>query len=173
VYFDSGRVVHAGIRSKPGMISAVGLTERELERQLRLQIEATVFELLSWQEGFFSFEECGSETFPAGPRVEVATESLLMEGARRIDEWSRIAQTVPDVTVVPGFAGIADKESRLDLLPREWEVLTLIDGERDLRGIAAGLGRDPFEIAKTVYGLITTGVLELRGSSVASDAAHG
>jgi hypothetical protein len=25
----------------------------------------------------------------------------------------------------------------LDLLPHEWQVLTLIDGERDLRGIAA------------------------------------
>src|SRR5436853_4343085 len=95
VYFDSGLVVHAGIRSKPGAVSPVGLTTRELERQLRLQIESTVFELMSWQEGYFSFEECSSDTFPAGPRVAVATESLLMEGARRIDEWSRIAQTVP------------------------------------------------------------------------------
>ena len=30
---------------------------REIERQLRLAIESVVFELLSWQEGFFSFEE--------------------------------------------------------------------------------------------------------------------
>ena len=29
----------------------------------------------------------------------------------------------------------------LDLLPHEWQVLTMIDGERDLRGIAATLAR--------------------------------
>lgn len=173
VYFDAGRVVHATIRSKPGTVSGAGLSERELQRQLRLQIESTVFELLSWQEGFFSFEESPPDAVPAGPRVEVATESLLMEGARRIDEWSRIAQTVPDVSVVPGFAPISEHETRLDLLPREWEVLTLIDGRRDLSAIAAGLGRDAFEVAKIVYGLVTTGVLEVRGAGALSGAASG
>ena len=50
----------------------------------------------------------------------------------------------------------------LDLLPHEWEVLTMIDGERDLRAIAASLGRDEFEIAKIAYGLVTTGVIGWR-----------
>ena len=52
--------------------------------------------------------------------------------------------------------------SMLDLLPHEWHVLTMIDGERDLRGIAALLGRDGFEVAKIAYGLATTGVIWLR-----------
>ena len=169
VYFDGGRVVHASIRSKPGSIAATGLSPRELERQLRLQIEATIFELLSWQEGFFSFEETSSDQFPPGPLVAVATESLLMEGARRIDEWSRIAEKIPDVDVIPGFASITDgHETRLDLLPREWEVLTRIDGDVDLRAIAAALGRQEFEVAKIVYGLVTTGVLEIRGRTPAA-----
>jgi Flp pilus assembly protein TadD len=38
----------------------------------------------------------------------------------------------------------------------------MIDGERDLRGIAAALGRSEFEIAKIAYGLVTTGVVVLR-----------
>jgi hypothetical protein len=166
VYFDSGRVVHASIRSKPAAIATDGLSPREIERQLRQQVESTVFELLSWQEGFFSYEDATPDEFPPGPLVSVATESLLMEGARRIDEWSRIAEVIPDVDVIPGFAPIIDgHESRLELLPREWEVLTRIDGESDLRQIAASLGRQEFEIAKIVYGLLTTGVLEMRGRS--------
>jgi hypothetical protein len=173
VFFDNGRVVFAGIRSKPAPAAPAGLPHREIERQLRLQVEATVFELLSWQEGFFSFEETSTEHFPPGPLVSVATESLLMEGARRIDEWSRIAEVIPDVDVVPGFAPVVDgHETRLDLLPREWEVLTVIDGQRNLRAIAAGLGRQEFEIAKIVYGLATTGVIEIRGRG-AGVAAHG
>ena len=163
VYFDSGRVVHASIRSKPWSIASGAHSERELERRARQQIESTVFELLSWREGFFSFEECPLPETPTGGRVKVTTESLLMEGARRIDEWSSIADKVPSLSVVPSLATISEEhESQLDLLPSEWEVLSMIDGQRDLRAIAAALRRADFEIAKVAYGLVTTGVIEIR-----------
>ncbi len=90
-----------------------------------------------------------------------------MEGARRIDEWSRIADKVPHLGVVPVLASIHDDHpTQLDLLPSEWEVLAIIDGVNDLRGIAGALGRSEFDIAKVVYGLMTTGVVELRGGTL-------
>ncbi len=49
----------------------------------------------------------------------------------------------------------------LDLLPSEWEVLTMIDGALDLRAIASKLARTEFDTAKVVYGLVSTGVVEL------------
>ena len=52
----------------------------------------------------------------------------------------------------------------LDLLPHEWEVLMMIDTSRDLRGIAAALGRSEFEIAKIAYGLLSTGVVALKNA---------
>ena len=163
VYFDRGRVVHASIRSKPWTVDASDMTQRELERKVRQKIEATVFDLMSWREGFFSFEERVLTELPPGARVNVTTESLLMEGARRIDEWSRIADKVPNLAVVPMLAPVSeDHETQLDLLPHEWEVLTMIDGQRDLRAISAALGRGEFEVAKVAYGLVTTGVVEIQ-----------
>ena len=160
VYFDGGRVVHASIRSRPFRIESG--SEREIDRRVRQQIENTVFDLMSWREGFFSFEERGIADVPADGRVRITTESLLMEGARRIDEWSRIADRVPNLGVVPVLAPVTeDHETRLDLLPHEWEVLTMIDGDRDLRAIAASLGRSEFDVAKIAYGLVTTGVITL------------
>ena len=139
------------------------ITQRELERQLKLAIENVVFELMSWSEGFFSFEECDVSDVSADARIRISTESLLMEGARRIDEWSRIADKVPSLSVVPMFAPVEDdRASVLDLLPHEWEVLMMIDGERDLRGIAGSLGSSEFDIAKIAYGLVSTGVVVLR-----------
>jgi hypothetical protein len=176
VYFDAGRVVQASIRSKPAApLDAATLSRRELERLLRLQVESVVFELMSWQEGFFSFEEQPRERLPRDTRISVSTESLLMEGARRIDEWSRIADVIPSVDVVPQFAPVEGEQggTMLDLLPHEWQVLTMIDGERDLREIAASLGRDEFEIAKIAYGLATTGVLEVQRASPRSPANGG
>jgi len=199
VYFESGRVVSASIRSNPHPLGAIlvragkisegdleraraaqaaegngrrlgellvqagALTWRELERQVRLQIETVVFELMSWQEGFFSFVEGEVANAPADAVARISTESLLMEGARRIDEWARIAHRIPNLRVVPILAPIdEDHPSLLDLLPNEWEMLAMIDGQTDLRGIATRLGRSEFDVAKIAYGLLSTGVIEVR-----------
>jgi tetratricopeptide (TPR) repeat protein len=168
---------------EPGMglgdrlVKAGAVTQRVMEQQLRQAIESVVFELMSWREGFFSFEERVVSDVPLDARIRISTESLLMEGARRIDEWSRIADKVPSLSVIPTLAPVEDdRASVLDLLPHEWEVLMMIDGERDLRGIAGGLGRNEFEIAKIAYGLVSTGVVELATParvSVATMAAIG
>lgn len=144
-------------------IDAGVVSERELERMVRTRLETVVFDLMAWRDGFFSFEERAIDEVGKESRISVATESLLMESARRIDEWSRIADKVPNLTVIPALAPVPeDHESQLDLLPNEWEVLSMIDGARDLRSIAGELNRDEFDVARVVYGLATTGVVEIR-----------
>ena len=66
------------------------------------------------------------------------TEVLLMEAARRHDEWSRIEATVPHLRVVPKLPPPdTPSTGRLDLLPFEWEVLAAVDGQRDLHALAS------------------------------------
>ena len=145
------------------LVAAGVISQREMERYLRQAIEHVVFELMSWREGFFSFEEKPVGDLPLDARIRISTESLLMEGARRIDEWSRIADKVPSLSVVPSLApSDAERDSVVDLLPHEWEVLMMIDGEQDLRAIAGSLGRSEFEVAKIAFGLVSTGVVVLQ-----------
>ena len=157
------QVEHGDTRRMGEILLEIGaITPKELERQVRLQIEAVVFELMSWREGFFRFEE-GPVADDGPTMLHISTESLLMEGARRIDEWSRIADRVPSLAAVPHLAPVhGDDAPQLDLLPSEWEVLTMIDGTHDLRAIAANLARSEFDVAKVAYGLVTTGVVELK-----------
>ncbi|HEX6051768.1 MAG TPA: DUF4388 domain-containing protein [Gemmatimonadaceae bacterium] len=151
------------------LVEAGCLTWRELERQVRLQIETVVFELMSWQEGFFSFVEGPVSDAPTEAVARISTESLLMEGARRIDEWARIAHKIPNLGVVPVLAPIdEDHPSLLDLLPNEWEMLAMIDGQTDLRGIANRLARSEFDVAKIAYGLLSTGIIDVRAPEPAS-----
>ena len=168
---DADLAAAAALPDQPGqglgdrLVLARVITQKELERQLRMAIENVIFELMSWREGFFSFEEGSVAGVDVDARIRISTESLLMEGARRIDEWSRIADKVPSLSVVPVLAPVDDdRASVLDLLPHEWEVLMMIDGERDLRGIAGSLGSSEFDIARIAYGLLTTGVVVLRPS---------
>jgi hypothetical protein len=198
VYFESGRVVSAVIRTNPHPLGAMlvqagkisdgdlerardlqaqradrkrlgevlvemgCLTWRELERQVRRQIETVVFELMSWQEGFFSFVEGAASDAAMEGVARISTESLLMEAARRIDEWARISHRIPHLAVVPVLAPIdEDHPSLLDLLPNEWEMLAMIDGQANLRAIASRLGRSEFDVAKVAYGLLSTGVIQI------------
>lgn len=204
VYFDSGAVVAATMKSNPhllgtllansGKVTPDDLTRattmqrngdkrrvgeilvangvvaaRDVERYMRQQIETVVFDLMSWSEGFFSFAEEPPRPIRKDTAVKVSTESLLMEGARRIDEWSRMTDRVPDGAVVPRLAPLTDgPHSFIDLLPREWEVLTLVDGAADLRRIAMELAISEFDVAKIIYGMLATGLIELAKSDGAA-----
>ncbi len=140
-----------------GIVSA-----RDVERYMRQQIEMVVFDLMSWSEGFFSFSEEPARPIRQDTAVRVSTESLLMEGARRIDEWSRMTDRVPGPHVTPRLASLREgPQSFIDLLPGEWEVLSVIDGQKDLRAIALELALSEFDVARIVYGMLSTGLISV------------
>ena len=145
-----------------------------LEHHVWAQVEEVVFELMSWQEGYFSFQEGLPPDVPAGGVVRIPTEALLMEAARRIDEWSRIEARIPHLGLVPRFA-LAEEAGRgqLELLAEEWEVLAAIDGQASVRDIAAVLKRPEFDVAKTVFGLASAGVIALEDELAHTLAASG
>ncbi|HUF12782.1 MAG TPA: DUF4388 domain-containing protein [Longimicrobiales bacterium] len=146
------------------LIEMGSVSSEEIERHLRFQIEETVYDLMGWADGEFHFEE--QATVPIGIfPVRVKVESLLMEGARRIDEWSRLEPRIPNLEAVPVLNEVAeDVSGPIDLRPDEWEALAEIDGTRDIRQIAASLGRSSFDIAKIIFGLLATGVLSIEES---------
>ena len=156
------------------LVAMGALSQRELDRQVRRQIEAVVFDLLSWSEGYFSFEE---GTAPDEGTIDDATaltaEALLMEAARRIDEWARMGDRIPHADVVPGLAEAdGDHAATLDLRPHEWQVLAAVDGETSIRTIAMSVGPSEFDAARIIYGLVSTGVLVIANSApvLADDA---
>ncbi len=152
------------------ILVAIGaISQRELEKHERRQVETVVFELLSWSEGFFSFAEgapdAGAVPFEAG----LTAESLLMEAARRIDEWARMADLLPGPEAVPALSDTTDAQAAaLDLRPHEWQVLAAIDGTTSVRAIAGLTGIGEFDAARVVYGLLSTGVVRLVTVPVAS-----
>ena len=153
---------HSGDSRRLGdiLVASGAIARRELDRQLKGQVEEAIFELLGWSEGYFRFEDGAPCEGVVEAPVRIPTEGLLMEAARRSDEWSRIEAKVPHLRVVPRLPPAdAAAGERLDLTPLEWEVLAAVDGERDLHALAAALGRSEFDVARTVYTLTVTGVI--------------
>ena len=144
------------------LVAMGAISQRELNRQVRRQIEAVVFELLSWSEGYFRFEEGDPDAEVVDDEAGLTAEALLMEAARRIDEWARMADRIPDADVVPALSDAeSDHTASLDLRPAEWQVLAAVDGVTRVRDIAAMTGLSEFEAARVVYGLLSTNVVTL------------
>ncbi|MBL8984856.1 MAG: DUF4388 domain-containing protein [Gemmatimonadetes bacterium] len=154
------------------LVSLGALSAKELAAQVRAQIEEVVFTILGWSEGHFVFEEVPAAAIPRDADVRISVEALLLEAARRIDEWSRIRARVPHLGVIPRLAGPQDAEpGSLVLNPFEWRVLAACDGGRDLQAIATTIGEPEFDVARAVFGLSSAGVVLLRDPAKESAAA--
>ena len=69
------------------------------DEYIRLQIEEAVYFLFTWTHGTFNFEAGGPARGAGLPR-EINPESLLLEGARRVDEWSLIEKKIPSFDLI-------------------------------------------------------------------------
>ena len=147
----------------------LGAVERaELEGYIRLQIEEAVYYLFTWTQGTFSFE---ADIRPEEHDVLVSInpESLLLEGARRVDEWSLIEKKIPSFDIIFDIDRARVAASEAQLTPAQEQLLPLIDGRRDVAQLIDASGIGEFEVGKALYGLATAGFLHKVGQSKAGD----
>jgi hypothetical protein len=146
--WSPGASAHDVVRAAPGPADAASVTAR-------------VLDLLTWTDGEFRFVAGKSSAASSGLRV--AIEPLLVEAAQRAALWERVADRIPSARAVPAFVDVESEQlPLLRLAPQEWEILTRVDGRRDLVELARALGRDVVDVAGLVHGLIGHGVLMLR-----------
>jgi tetratricopeptide (TPR) repeat protein len=145
------------------------LTREELHRYIRLQIEEAVYFLFTWTQGTFSFE---GDVLPDGRDflVSITPESLLLEGARRVDEWSLIEKKIPSFDIIFELDRTKLAGSDAELTIEQEQLVPLVDGRRDVAALVDESGLGEFEVGKALYGLATAGFLHRIGKSKASDA---
>jgi tetratricopeptide (TPR) repeat protein len=152
------------------LIAQGAITRDELHDRIRLQIEEAVYFLFTWMQGTFNFE---GEVAPEEQDflVSINPESLLLEGARRVDEWSLIEKKIPSFDLVFGVDLKKVAESEVSLTREQEIVLALIDGLRDVARVIDDSGLGEFDVGKSIYGLITAGFVHRVGRSKAAEPA--
>lgn len=134
-------------------------SQNHLENFFGSRVREAVYNVFKWENGDCRFiEEDLDEKREL--LVLLNTENLILEGARRIDEWSNINNKVPSRHSVFKFCKETEGQ-QLNLKPQEWEILSLIDGNRSVYEINEEVGGDLFSTSKLIYGLVVMGVIEL------------
>jgi uncharacterized protein DUF4388 len=138
IYLRNGQMVHARLGDLTG--------------------EEAVYALAIWSNGDFQFMP-GEE--PDNVTIEKSNTSLLMEAARRLDEWKVLSRKIPGVDHVPVLLGREAAEP-VTLSPIEWNLIIRVDGRRTIEEISRLLETSSFEASKILYGLVTAGLVEMR-----------
>lgn len=136
------------------------ITEEQLITGVRGQIEDAVFDLLRWDVGDFEFES--HERFVAEIPISVSVENLIMEASRRLDELQMMQKKIPSADVVLVVAPVPPDGAReINITPDEWRLLVIIDGSRTVRQICEAANLDEFTGTRTLYGLISSGLVDV------------
>ena len=144
IYIQEGRIVHAQVEDLSG--------------------EEAVYQLAIWSRGEFFFETGAAV---AANTITKTNTNLLMEAARRLDEWRVLQKKVPSMELVPEFVIPEGREGQINLNTSEWLILSKIDGRRSIKAIANASSHSTFEACKILYGLIATNLIRLKEAPVA------
>jgi hypothetical protein len=139
IYLKNGQMVHATVGDLIG--------------------EEAIYALAIWNQGEFQFTP--SEE-PDRQTITKSNTNLLMEAARRLDEWRVLSKKIPSVELVPDLMPRENRHEQITLNPQEWMLITKIDGVRSIADIGRALSMSSFDVAKILYGMITAELVQLK-----------
>jgi hypothetical protein len=153
------------------LINAGYVSQADILRSVHTHVLSSVYPLFTWPEGDFRFE---SNVLPFEDRITVAIslENVIMEGSRRMKEWERLQDELPNLDMALKFADRPGANMRnISMSVQEWRVVSFINPRNTMRQIAQYNNMSEFQVRKIVYGLLQAGLVELVRSEVPVVAA--
>lgn len=146
------------------LVAQGSIDQEKLQRYIQMQIEEAVYHLFAWTQGSFHFDPDQKPDEDGIFLINVNIDSLLMEGARRVDEWSLVEKRIPSFDVVFQLDKHPDaSDDQVELSKDQRKVLPYIDGVRTVTEIMNEAGLVEFETGKALYGLIQAGFVSRSG----------
>jgi len=137
------------------------VTQKDIVDSVRNHVLEVVYKLFTWPEGTFRFEP---NLLPVEGRITVSIdlENVIMEGSRRLREWERLQEELPNLDMALRFTDRPDARLRtINLTVEEWRVVSFINPRNTIRQIAQYNHMSDFQIRRIVYGLLQAGLVEL------------
>jgi len=164
---EQARVVERNMAGKSDrdialmLIQAGHIQQQDVTKSVQQHTLDLVYRVFSWNEGTFRFEPA---QLPIQGRMttSIALENIIMEGSRRLKEWERLQEEVPELDVALKFAERPTTPLRdINLTVEEWRVISFVNPRNTIRQIAQYNSMSEFQIRKIVYSLLQAGLVEI------------
>lgn len=133
------------------------ISEADLQRFMRLKAEEEIYDIFLWNDGDFYFVDDELPQMEMIP-LQVDVTGIIMEGTRRVDEWMRIRETIPNEAVIPVMLKDVDYE---ELEEVEEPIVRAIDGKRTIAEIVLESRSSSFTVSSTVCAIVRHGYAKL------------
>lgn len=147
------------------------LNESQLRDFLKVQVSEIVYDCFVWDGGTFWFAQEGPKLPQYAVTISIDLGNLIMEGARRIEEWEQCLKLLPDRSVVFRVV-VTPRDEKITLTADEWRILFLINGQRTLADLCQDSDEDPFHVYRLVYGLYANSLIEVVPPVADPDDTH-
>lgn len=137
VYLRKGAIVHAISGAKTGEIALV--------------------QLLSWPGGAFRFQP---QVLSPDTTIDKPLAQLLSESARHAAERQAVYALIPSPAAVPQLSPDAPPQP-ITLQPRDWQIITRVNGRDSVADIAANMRVDEFAVLQTLAPLVAAGLIQI------------
>jgi hypothetical protein len=175
------------------------ISQESLRDAIQLQMMQIVYRLFRWKDGDYHFSQETTIEYDRDHVVPISAESILMEGARMIDEWPIIEKRVrsydmvfrkklTDQEIVVVGAGEADEvdfdsdpsrrrrggfSDKIRISQEEKSIYDLVDGTMTVSDIVEVSRLSEFDTNKALYELLTRDLIEeVRGATAAAVVAQ-
>lgn len=176
------------------------IDKQELAEALEQQILQIIYRTFRWQDGDYHFAQETNVDYDQELVTPLATESILMEGARMLDEWPIIERKIsdPNAVYVPTKAAenleVAPAEDLEELIdfqfeqapfsevgvpastsirvtPVEHHVLGLLNGRNTVSDVMSNSIYGEFDTCKALYTLLNRGLIRQASRTELAQAA--
>jgi hypothetical protein len=163
------------------------VSSADLEDALRIQVTQIVYRLFRWREGKYRFVPMDHIEYDNEHFQPLSAETILMEGARMIDEWPMLERRIKSQEMVlkktaAGAAldvpiaslldadidfGFEDSEARdennaseVRVSPEDRDILRLVDGRATVRNIVDTSALSEFDVYRHLVELLNRNLIE-------------
>jgi hypothetical protein len=132
------------------LVSIGAIQEDDVHSLLRLKAEESIFDVFTWAVGSFEFLDGAMPQYEMIP-ISLDVTGLVLEGARRLDEWNRIRHAVPSMDAVP--VSIIDDlmDVTRTLPPGDLQVLREVDDRSTVEDIRERTHSTDFFVSRVLF----------------------
>ncbi len=138
------------------------ITPKDLFWGVKYQVKEIILSMFQITDADYVFDEGpipGHEVIT----LRMSMGNLIYEGVRKIDNWTRIRNEMPDTeSVLVLSSDPLSLFQTVELSPQDKKVLSLIDGRSSIREVIENSWMGSFEALKILYVLWSLGIAELR-----------
>jgi DNA-binding response OmpR family regulator len=134
---------------------------RTFADNLRRHTESAVYKTMAWRDGDFFFVKTAPPVFATPLQIKV--DDLLLEGARRADEWTLIEQKIPNFGMVfEPMIGNAVELTTRGMSDIDLKVFSLINGKHTIQDVIDTSCLSDFDVAKSMFILLSVNLIRIK-----------